>query len=333
MKQRFSFFSKDAFSDLALESTELLRAEDGRQIPGVRVTEESRDGVHVTRVTVLTPEAGQLMNKPVGNYITIEAPGLRKRNRDLQQQVGEALADELSALLRDQKFAFKFPQSFLVVGLGTWRATADSLGPKVVSRLLVTRHLKQYVPSELINQLRSVSAIAPGVLGLTGIETGEIIRGIVEKTGPEAVIAIDSLSARSVDRIITTVQLADTGIHPGSGVGNKRVGLTFETLGIPVIAIGVPTVVHAVTIADNTLEAVADRLGTHRELREALDALQTEDRRQIIEEAVAEKLGDLVVTPKEIDNYISDIAQLIAGALNVAFHPGIDISEFTKYIE
>ncbi len=333
MKQRFVHFSKGVFSDLAVESTELLRAEAEREIPGVRVTEESKDGIHVTRVAVLTPEAERLMQKPVGNYITIEAPGLRKRNRDLQQQVGEILAGEVSSLLRSQKFAFRFPESFLVVGLGNWRATADSLGPKVISRLLVTRHLKQYVPSELTNQLRSVSAIAPGVLGLTGIETGEIIRGIVEKTGPQAIVAIDSLSARSVDRIITTVQLADTGIHPGSGVGNKRVGLTFDTLGVPVIAIGVPTVVHAVTIADNTLEAVADRLEMHKELKEALEALQTEDRRHIIKEAVTEKLGDLVVTPKEIDNYIGDMAQLIAGALNVAFHPGIDISEFTKYLE
>jgi spore protease len=333
MTDRFSYFSRNAYSDLALESTELLRGEARCEIPGVRVTEESRDGVHITRVVVQTLEGATLLGKPVGNYVTIEAPGLRKRNRDLQQQVGEVLAGELSALLRDQKFAFKFPHSFLVVGLGNWRATADSLGPKVVSRLLVTRHLKQYVPSELINQLRSVSAIAPGVLGLTGIETGEIIRGIVEKTRPEAVIAIDSLSARSVDRIITTVQLADTGIHPGSGVGNKRVGLTFETLGVPVVAIGVPTVVHAVTIADNTLEAVAERLGTCGDLHEALDALQTEDRRQIIEQTVTEKLGDLVVTPKEIDNYATDMAHLIAGALNVAFHPGIDTSEFTKYIE
>ena len=182
------------------------------------VTEEHHDGITVTRVKVWSEEGERIMGKAKGNYITIEAPGLRRRNWGLQQDVGNILSREVRALFSKGQE----PQSYLVVGLGNWRATADSLGPRVARHILVTRHLREYVPEDIKGKLKAVSAIAPGVLGITGIETGEIVLGIVEKARPDAVIAIDALAARSVDRITTTVQLADTGIHPGSGVGNKR---------------------------------------------------------------------------------------------------------------
>jgi len=333
MRQAFDSSDQSVRTDLALEATEVLRGRGRREIPGVEVHEEKQDDITVTRVNVTTDAGAELMGKPKGRYITIEAPSLRKRNRDLQQRVGEVLSREFGALLQDGQFAGgQIPDSFLVVGLGNWRATADSLGPKVVSQLLVTRHLRDYVPVELTGKLRAVAAVAPGVLGITGIETSEVVRGIVERTSPQAVVAIDSLCARSVDRIITTIQIADTGIHPGSGIGNKRVGLTRDVLGVPVIALGIPTVVHAMTIADNTLEAVAAYLSSSPGLLGRLDGMSVEDRRRVVEKAVSERLGDLVVTPKEIDSYIGDMARVVAGSLNVAFHPGIDVGDLSKYL-
>lgn len=312
-------------TDLALEATQALRGQIGRDLPGVEVGDETHGEIKVTTVSVTTEEGANIIGKPKGRYITIEAHGLRRRNRDLQEEVGRVLTHELSRLLQNGHT----PEKLLVVGLGNWRATADSLGPKVTSKLLVTRHLRDYIPEELTGRLRTVSAISPGVLGLTGIETGEIVRGIVEKTSPDVVVAIDSLAARSVDRIITTVQLADTGIHPGSGLGNKRSGLTKHTLGVPVIAVGIPTVVYATTIASNALCSVMERLAAEKPWVGRLDH---EGDQALIEEVMSEKLGDMVVTPKEIDTYIEDMATVLAGSLNAAFHPGISVEDLTRYL-
>ena len=203
--------------DLALEAHDIVRGETGREIPGVIVDREKYENVNVTIVKIVEENAEQLMGKPRGTYITIEAPALRDNNRDAQQEVAEVLAQKLKSL-------FNLPENanILLVGLGNWNATPDALGPRVINQSMVTRHLYKYAPEELQGGMRSVSAIAPGVLGITGIETAEIIKGVVEKIVPELIIVVDSLAAGSVDRIATTIQIADTGISPGSGIGNKR---------------------------------------------------------------------------------------------------------------
>jgi len=301
-------------TDLAIET---VREQPSGGVPGVQVEEEHADGTEITRVHVTSAAGEAVVGKPVGTYITIDAPDLRRRDTAVAERVARLLAAELGALLRLSEDSQVF-----VVGLGNWNATPDALGPKVVSQLLITRHLGEQVPANFAGQMRSVAALAPGVLGLTGIETGEIIRGIVERISPSVVIAVDALASRSIARILRTIQLADTGIHPGSGVGNHRAGIDQASLGIPVIAIGVPTVVHAATIAADTIELLAAHLRTEPAYR-GLAALAADDKRQMIAEVLAPAVGDLMVTPKEIDIAIDDMAKIIAAGINAALHPSI----------
>jgi len=209
----------------------------------------------------------------------------------------------------------------LIVGLGNWNATPDALGPKVVSKCLVTRHLFKYAPQELQGGMRPVSALAPGVLGITGIETAEVIKGVVEKVQPEVIIAIDSLAARSVDRIATTIQLADTGINPGSGIGNKRIGINEETMGVKVIAIGIPTVSHAAVIAQDAIEKYIQSTGA-----------SPGDTTTVINNILQPFGGNLTVTPKEIDTLIEDTAHIISGGLSIALHPGVSPEDYGYYL-
>jgi len=317
-------------TDLANEAREFIQSRRGRGIPGVEVEEARSDECHVTRVRVTTPEAAEMMGKPPGQYVTIEAPGLIKRSHPIQEEVAQTFVRELSALMplddEDQVF---------VAGLGNWQATPDSLGPRVVGQLLITRHLRDYVPPELKGGLRSVAAMAPGVMGLTGIETGEIILAVTERIKPSVVIAIDALAAKSTKRILTTIQIADTGIHPGSGVGNKRLAITKETLGVPVIAIGVPTVVHASTIAYDTIEMLVDRFRDRAQFYDIVRQMDADDKRELINEVLTPSLGDLMVTPKEIDVLILEMSKVLAGALNAALHPKIDLEhhDITEYLQ
>jgi spore protease len=248
----------------------------------------------------------------------------------VQEEVAQVFVQEIHNImpLGDEAQVF-------VAGLGNWQATPDSLGPRVVGQLLVTRHLQEFVPPELRGCLRSVSAMAPGVMGLTGIETGEIIWGVTERIRPDVVLAIDALAARSADRILTTIQLADTGIHPGSGVGSNRVGITKETLGVPVIAIGVPTVVHASTIAHDTIELLVDKFRDQAQFYDIVREMDGSDKRELIAEVLAPTLGDLMVTPKEIDVLILEMSKVLAGALNAALHPKMDLEhqDITDYLQ
>lgn len=314
------------YTDLAIEGTAALTGDAHTEIPGVRMEEHSPgDGITVTRVEVLDARGVHAVGKLPGRYVTVEAPGLRRRNRDLQEQVGKALVDELARELNLQE-----KTSILVVGLGNWNATPDALGPRVTNQLMVTRHLRDYVPAEVAQGVRPVAAISPGVLGITGIETAEIIMGIVERIKPDLVIAIDALAARSVERIGTTIQVADTGINPGSGIGNKRVGLNRETLGCPVYAIGVPTVVHAATIVNDTLDIMVEQLRGKRPF--AMSALDQQERRQLVKEALHPTVGELVVTPKEVDELIDDLSKVIAGALNAVLHTSVHAKDLMKYL-
>lgn len=309
-------------TDLAIEAA---RARPGA-IPGVEIDEERHAGVTVNRVRITTPEAEAKVGKRMGRYVTLEAPDLRRRSTQLLEQLARLVAEELGRMLQATP-GLTDDTKLLVVGLGNWNATPDALGPRVVGNLLVTRHMKEQVPDDLKGGLRSVAAFAPGVLGLTGIETGEIIRGVVDRLRPDAVVAVDSLASRSIERILTTIQIADTGIHPGSGVGNDRGGLSEETLGCPVIALGVPTVVHATTIAYDTLELLAERLASDPAFKGrpggGLAALRGEEKRHLIEQVLAPSVGDLMVTPKEIDVLMDDMAKVIAGGINAAVHPRV----------
>lgn len=315
-------------TDLAVEATAAQRGRAGGEIPGVRVQEERYPHYTVTRVEVYSPEGEQALGKQQGTYVTIDCPGLRQRNLELQEAVGRQVSQELQGMLPPLDDS----TSVLIVGLGNARATPDALGPRVVERCLATRHLKDYVPADLRGGLRPVAALAPGVLGNTGIETGEIVQGVVEHIRPSAVIAIDALAARNIERIATTVQLADTGIHPGSGLGSRRIGLNRATLGVPVLALGVPTVVHASTIAYDTLELLSGQLRGRSPFFDLLGAFTAEQIRQLVHEVLHPTVGDLVVTPKDVDDLIQDMSRLIAGSLNAILHTSDHARELLRYV-
>jgi len=285
------------------------------ELPGLDIQHRGTGEVQITDVEVLTEAAASRVGKVPGHYITIEAPKLRNRNQKVQREVREAVASELSALLD-----LTDDSVILVVGLGNEHATPDALGPRVIQHLLITRHLRPFVPEDMRGNLRPVCGVAPGVLGTTGIETGEIIRGIVEHIDPDVIVAIDALASRSIERMLTTIQIADTGIQPASGVGGKRLGITKEVLGVPVIALGVPTVVHALTMATETIGALSQEFRkkgyyTH------LESLSPGEREQLMDEVLGPLFGDLMVTAKEIDVFIDDMSQLMAAGMNATFHP------------
>ena len=313
--------------DLAVEAHELLRGETGQEIPGVTVNKEQYSYAAVTTVKITEKSAEALMGKPCGNYITVEAPVIRENNRQAHHEVARVLAKHLSQILNLSKEA-----TVLLVGLGNWNATPDALGPRVIKYSLVTRHLYHYAPEELHGGMRSVSALAPGVLGITGIETAEIIKGVVDKIKPDLIIAVDSLAARNVNRISTTIQLADTGINPGSGVGNKRAGINQETMGVRVIAIGVPTVVHAAIIVQDTFNQIFESIGDNPKLYQNFNVNP-----ELVQQATAKVLepfgGSLMVTPREVDDLIKETAKIIAGAISMSLHPSITADDYSLYLQ
>ncbi|MDI9418766.1 MAG: GPR endopeptidase [Bacillota bacterium] len=345
-------------TDLAVEAHEVIVEREGPpEIPGVIIDKEQTEHASICRVSIESEVGARMMGKAPGRYSTIEAPALRQHNREIHEELGGLVAKEVKWFIEQSQLG---PEAvILVVGLGNWNATPDALGPKVVGELMVTRHLIQLSPPELREGLRPVAAIAPGVLGLTGIETGEIIRGIVGQVQADAVICIDALASRSVSRLGSTIQISDTGINPGSGVGNKRMAINQESLGIPVLAIGVPTVVHASTIVSDAMDVIGGDDPDQKQMAEELpqktsfnvdpkaimgtappaepqaetpQALSREQRRQMINQVLEPYMGSLIVTPKEVDELINDVANVIAGGLNSAFHEGIDYSEIFQYL-
>lgn len=314
-------------TDLAVEAHEVLSARE--EIPGVQVSKEGDEDITIHRVSITTEQAAARMGKAVGNYLTLEVPGLRKKNTALQDKVVRVFYKELQRM-----FNLNDRQSVLAIGLGNWNVTPDALGPRVVRELFVTRHILDLKPEILGEGYRSVAAVAPGVLGITGIETGEIIRGITEYVKPDIIVAIDALAAQRMSRLHTTIQVSDTGIVPGSGVGNRRLGINRQTIGIPVYAIGVPTVVDAVTIAGDSMDHLAEAL--KRESAQGnmfaniVQKMNWEEKRNIIKEVLQPFAGDLIVTPKEIDTLIDDISLVIAASLDAAFHPKIAEEEESR---
>jgi len=330
--------SRSIRTDLALETHEFVREKEhakntkSTNLPGVDVENSGTQDIKVTRVRVTSPTGEASIGKPMGNYITLEIPRLKENDQVLYEESCKALSQELAKILR-----LNNKSNILVVGLGNWNVTPDALGPKVIKGLMVTRHLLEYVPKQVDKGVRSVCSVTPGVLGITGIETGEIVKGIVEKVKPDVVIAIDSLASRRMERVNTTIQIADTGISPGSGVGNKRMEISVNTLGIPVIAIGVPTVVDAATMANDTIDLVIDNLiNEAKEDKQFYNMLKNIDRNekyQLIQEVLEPYVGNLIVTPKEVDDVIDRIAKVIANGLNIALHQGITLDDVNRYIQ
>ena len=306
-------------TDLAIETREAYKKATQMDIPGVEVTSDEKDDVKITRVKVVSEEGANEIGKPVGNYITLEVPKIEEDDPDVNEKIYKILAKELKSIIGDNK-----NDAVLVVGLGNSNVTPDALGPKVISYLEVTRHIIEFAPEYLTKPVRSVSAISPGVLGTTGIETSEIIRGVIDRVKPDLVIAIDALASRKLERISTTIQIADTGINPGSGVGNKRIPLSRETLGIPVIAIGVPTVVDAATMANDTIELMLEniqKMGSQNGVNyDKINDMEQDEKYNMIKQVLTPYVGDLVVTPKEIDAIIGNVSEVVAHGINYALH-------------
>lgn len=322
-------------TDLALEAREVLQRHSPMDdLPGVHSENLKEDGINISRIRVENEEASRRLGKAPGYYITLEAPGLRKKDTDLHDRLTEIMAGELLNILGLPQ---NLEETVLIVGLGNWNVTPDSLGPKVMEDLLVTRHMFEMDNQVLGEGFRSVCAISPGVLGLTGIETGEIIQALVSKVKPVLVIAIDALAAQRLERLHTTIQIADTGISPGSGVGNYRLGITRETLKVPVVAIGVPTVVDASTVANAAMDALTSSLKRARGIEGLGISLENKDwgqRQMMIQEALEPFAGGrLMVTPKEIDAFIDDISLTIGAGINAALHPKVQSSQSGKYLQ
>lgn len=299
-------------TDLAIEAGEMLGQD---KLPeGVKLETKDLNNTTVTRIEILTDEAAEALGKKKGRYVTVELRTEELNTLEIHKEVAEVVRDEV--LLYMEKL--KEHPVIMAVGLGNRYITPDALGPKVVEKIVVTRHVRQNpeIAGDLDERLGNVCAIAPGVLGITGIETGEIIQGLAEKVKPDILFAIDALAARKTSRINTTVQIADTGIVPGSGIGNRRMELSQDTLGIPVISIGVPTVVDVMTLAKDLIEeATGSRM------------------QRALEENMGRTCGaGNIVTPKNIDMAIERMANAISNGLNMAVHRGFDFNDVSDYL-
>ena len=295
-------------TDLALEAKELWTesAEKETKLEGVRARDSLREGYQVTTVDILDEQGASSLGKPVGSYVTVQLDALARREEDAFGRAARAIAAELNGLLKLPEEA-----TCLVVGLGNRAITPDAIGPGVADHTMVTRHLVEQAP-EHFGSFRPVAALAAGVLGTTGVESGELVKAVAEKIRPGSIIAVDALASRSMDRVCTTVQLANTGIVPGSGVGNHRAALNRETLGVPVIAVGVPTVVDAGTLAADILAEAG---------QEGLDP-----------EALAGAGEGLMVTPRDIDQRVADLVKVIGYGINLALQPGLTIEDVDLFL-
>lgn len=332
-KERKKEMSFSARTDLALEARELYfeASELKEDANGVVAEEEDGQyGIKTTRVWITNKKGEEALGKEQGTYVTIELSNEVDFSQEAFEEACKACAKELSGIITD-----KPEGTVLVLGLGNRSITADALGPKAVDSVLVTRHLLEYMPEEIDERLRSVCAISPGVLGITGVETGEIVKGICERVKPKMVIAIDALCSRRMERVNNTIQLSDTGIVPGAGIGNKRMAINKESLGVPVIAVGVPTVVDAATIAGDTIDRLIEGMKASAKedspLFKLLNTVADEDKYSVIKEVLKPDCHDFVVTPKEVDSAVENISRIIANGINIALHDGITLDDINRY--
>ncbi|WGX76756.1 GPR endopeptidase [Paraclostridium bifermentans] len=309
-------------TDLALEAREIYeQGNDGSNIPGVKIDTKELDDCIVTKVEVLDEQGSQIMNKGIGIYTTIESKLMKYDDDESREQVTEYLKDELIDILGADK-----TKKTLVIGLGNWNITSDALGPKAVSKTLVTRHIFKNYNKEYDDDFTEVAGLSPGVMGITGIETSEIVKSIVDMIKPDRVIAIDALASRKMERVNSTIQISTAGISPGGGVGNKRKALNKDYLGVDVIAIGVPTVVDAATLTSDVLDLAIDNLMEQskesKDFYNMLKQLKEEEKYHFIRESLEPYDKNLIVTPKDIDDTIENLAVIISEGLNRSLHPG-----------
>lgn len=302
-------------TDLALERRDIYRKANNLEdeIPGIKYNVENIGKTKITRVEITSKEGEEALNKKIGNYITIDVNKINNLLEEENQKIVELLSNEIEKIV--DKHIGK-SEDILVVGLGNLYSTPDSLGSKVVKKIEITRHIKKYMPQYIDKNARAISAVAPGVLGMTGIETWEFLKGIVDNVKPKLILAIDSLCSRSVNRISKSIQLSDTGIVPGGGVGNARIELTKESLGIPVIALGIPTCVDVATITEDGINLWIDKL----EEKENIDTkiLEENNNYESIKEALLPSDLNFIVTPKEIDELIENMTEIVSAGINNA---------------
>lgn len=307
-------------TDLALEAHQMYseNTDKAEKIDGVDVKVTKNKGITTTKIKITNKNGERALQKPMGTYVTIEAPDI-KYSVEAYENACILLSEEIKSITHiDSK------TKTLVVGLGNKKITPDALGPDVISKLMVTNHMKEHMKEYFDDNITSVCAIAPGVLGTTGMETAQIIKGVINQTHPDLVICVDALASRSLDRISTTIQLADTGINPGAGVDNSRARLDEESLGVKVIAIGVPTVVDAATIASDAIDSAFNDV----EQQTPSD----EKKNNLIKEALSKNIKTLMVTPKDIDNVIEKASKTVANGINMALHKNLTFEDIESFV-
>ena len=296
--------------------TEVYKKQNNlQQIEGVDIESDGKNEVEISRIKITNEEGEKALNKPIGNYITLDVKQIKLADEERLEVIAEIVADELRNTISKH---VKNTDDIMVVGLGNLYVTPDALGPKVVPEIEVTRHILEYMPKVMPEDTRPVSAISPGVLGITGIETMEILKGVVDNVKPKLLIVIDALASRSIDRISSSIQIADTGIVPGAGVENKRKEISQNTLGIPVIAIGIPTVVDLATVTNECIDIFIESLQEKAMSNDYLNKLKEKDNYEEIKEALVPKDYNMIVTPKEIDKLIENMSKIISRAINMA---------------
>ena len=307
-------------TDLALEAT-VICEEQSTALDGVVVDTKELEDCTITTVEIINEIGSKIMNKEIGKYITLESDLMKFDDDDSREKVINYLKDELIEI-----FGTDQSKKTLIIGLGNWNITSDALGPRAVSKTLVTRHIFKNYNKDYDDDFSEVAALSPGVMGITGIETVEIVKSIVDKIKPDRVVAIDALASRKMDRVNSTIQISTGGIAPGGGVGNKRKALDKSYLGVDVIAIGVPTVVDAATLTIDVLDLAIDNLievsQENSEFYKMLTKLKEEEKYQLIKDSLDPYDKNLIVTPKNIDETIENLAIIISEGLNRSLHPG-----------
>lgn len=306
-------------TDLALETQEKMQ-EDKVELKGVRYFEERIDkNLVISTVVIETENGAKTMGKPKGTYITIEAGNMDEEDEDYHREVSKQLARIIGELIPVKKEEL----SVLIVGLGNRAVTPDSLGPRVVDNLYITRHILNEYGRFAFGKagMNRISSIVPGVMAQTGMESMEIVAAVVKETTPDFVIAVDALAARNTKRLNRTIQVSDTGINPGSGVGNHRHGLNEKSLGVPVISIGIPTVVDAATIVNDTMSTLLTALSQNEEWKRidnSIQELNDAEKYELIRELLSPGLNVMFVTPKDIDESVKRLSFTISEGINMA---------------
>lgn len=305
-------------TDLADERRDLYKKANNveNEVEGIESQQEDvNEKIKITRVKITSEQGEQAIGKPKGEYITIDIKKINLLTEEELEDASKILAEDLKRLIGEK---IEFKDDVLIVGLGNEEVTPDALGPNVIKNVEITRHIINYLPQYIDENTRPVSAIAPGVLGTTGIETLEIIKGVVEHIKPKLLIVIDALASRSMERISSTIQISNTGIVPGAGVGNTRKEISENTLSIPVIAIGIPTVVETAVVVNDALDIFIEKLQQEAKSNDYLNEIKEKDNYEEIKEALLPKDFNFIVTPKEIDELVFNMGKVVANGINMS---------------